>query len=227
MLRSLRDENLLPFRYILADSVYGMSPEFIEAAEALEDTAYLVQVTKTTKVWPKRPMTIRRTYQWGGKTRSKEVALNADSKPISVGELALAINNFFWYRLKLLESTKGPIVYEFARQRVMLSAEGLPQKPVWLLIRRSLGEKPEYSYFVSNAQHAVRLGPLVWLSGLRWAIGQCFEETRGELGMDHYEVRKYAGWHHHILTCMMAHFFLWHMKIRMGKKSTVHYAVAA
>lgn len=227
MLRSLRDENLLPFRYILADSVYGMSPEFIEACEALEDTTYLVQVTKTTKVWPKRPMTIRRIYQWGGKTRTKEVALNADSKPISVGELAAAINNFFWYRRNVSEGTKGPIIYEFTRQRVMLSQDGLPQKPVLLLIRRTLGEKPEYSYFISNAQRAVRLGTLVWLSGLRWAIEQCFEETKSELGMDHYEVRKYAGWHHHILTCMMAHFFLWHLKIRMGKKSTVHYAVAA
>jgi hypothetical protein len=58
----------------------------------------------------------------------------------------------------------------------------------------------------------------VWLSGLRWAIEQCFEETKTELSMDHYEVRKYMGWHHHILTCMMAHFFLWHLKIRMGKK---------
>ena len=227
MLRSLREENRLPFRYILADSVYGMSPEFIEAAEALEDTTYLVQVTKATRVWPKRPMIIRRTYQWGGKTRTKEVTLDADGKPISVAELAAAINNFFWYRRKVSEGTKGPIVYEFTRQRVMLSQDGLPQKTVWLLIRRTLGEKPEYSYFISNAQRAVRLGTLVWLSGLRWAIEQCFEETKTELGMDHYEVRKYAGWHHHILTCMMAHFFLWHLKIRMGKKSTVHYAIAA
>jgi SRSO17 transposase len=33
------------------------------------------------------------------------------------------------------------------------------------------------------------------LSGLRWAVEQCFEEGKTELGMDHYEVRKYAGWH--------------------------------
>jgi hypothetical protein len=52
-----------------------------------------------------------------------------------------------------------------------------------------------------------------------WAIEQCFEETKNELGMDHYEVLKYMGWHHDILTCMMAHFFLWHLKIRMGKKA--------
>ncbi|RZB38249.1 MAG: hypothetical protein SRB2_00595 [Desulfobacteraceae bacterium Eth-SRB2] len=47
-----------------------------------------------------------------------------------------------------------------------------------------------------------------------------------ELGMDHYEVRKFTGWHHHMLTCMLAHFFLWHLKIRLGKKSTVYYAIA-
>jgi len=37
--------------------------------------------------------------------------------------------------------------------------------------------------------------------------------------MDHYEVRKLPGWHHHMLTCMLAHFFLWHLKIRLGKKA--------
>ena len=37
--------------------------------------------------------------------------------------------------------------------------------------------------------------------------------------MDHYEVRKYTGWHHHMLTTMLAHFFLWHLKMHLGKKS--------
>jgi len=37
--------------------------------------------------------------------------------------------------------------------------------------------------------------------------------------MDHYEIRKFAGWNHHILTCMLAHFFLWHLKIRLGEKA--------
>lgn len=227
MLRSLRDENVLPFKYVLADSLYGMSPEFIDAVEALPDITYLVQVTKSCQLWLKRPMTITRSYHWGGKTRSKSVVLDTESKPIRVDELAATINNYFWYRQKVSEGTKGPIVYEFTRRRVILSGEGLPQKAVWLLVRRTLGDKPEYSYFISNAQSAVRFRTLIWLSGLRWAIEQCFEETKTELGMDHYEVRKYMGWHHHILTCMMAHFFLWHLKIRMGKKSTVHYAVAA
>jgi len=59
------------------------------------------------------------------------------------------------------------------------------------------------------------------------AFEQCFEETKAELGVDNYEVKKFPGRQHHMPTCILAHFFLWHLKIRMGKRSTVYYAVAA
>ncbi len=227
MLNNLAEEDILPFKYILADSIYGESPEFIEIAESMIDKTYLVSVSKDTQCWLKRPMTMEKTYQWGGKTKTKTILVDQDSKPLTVEELAKNINDYFWYRRKVSEGTKGPIVYEFTRRRIILSAAGLPQKTVWLLIRRTLGDAPQYSFFISNASSSTRLKTLVWLSGLRWAIEQCFEETKTELGMDHYEVRKFPGWHHHILTCMMAHFFLWHLKIRMGKKSTIYYSVAA
>jgi SRSO17 transposase len=227
MLNELVKENLLPFKYVLADSVYGVSPDFIGAVEALLDKTYLVSVPKDTRCWLKRPMTITKTYQWKGKTRTKTLLADPGSAPLAAEELARNINDYFWYRRQVSEGTKGPIVYEFTRRQVILSAAGLPQKPVWLLIRRSTGDDPQYSYFISNASSSTRLKTLVWLSGLRWAIEQCFEEAKTELGMDHYEVRKFPGWQHHMLTCMLAHFFLWHLKIRMGKKSTIYYAIAA
>jgi SRSO17 transposase len=227
MLDAINDEKILPFKYVLADSLYGASLEFIEAVEALPDKTYLVSAPKDTRCWLKRPMTITKSYRWGGKKRTKTVLVDTDSKPLSVEALAKNINDYFWYRRQVSEGTKGPIVYEYTRRRVVLSLDGLPQKTVWLLIRRTLGQNPRYSYFISNASSSTRLKTLVWLSGLRWAIEQCFEEAKSELGMDHYEVRKFTGWHHHILTCIMAHFFLWHLKIRMGKKSASYYAVAA
>ena len=49
---------------------------------------------------------------------------------------------------------------------------------------------------ISKSQ-AQRDGDFVWLSGIRWAVEQCFEETKTDLGMDQYEVRKFAGWNHH------------------------------
>jgi len=227
MLKKISAEKVLPFKYVLGDSIYGVSPEFIKAVEALPGITYFVSVTKSTQCWLKRPMTIAKQYRWGGETRTKTVLADTASKPMSVEELGKNINDYFWYRREVSEGTKGPIVYEFTRRRIIVSAAGLPQRTVWLLIRRTIGNDPQYSYFISNASTSTRLKVLVWLSGLRWAIEQCFEETKTELGMDHYEVRKFTGWHHHILTCMLAHFFLWHLKIRMGKKSTIYYAVAA
>jgi SRSO17 transposase len=90
-----------------------------------------------------------------------------------------------------------------------------------------MGADPVDAYYISNAPVSTPLRTFVWLSGVRWAIEQCFEEGKTELGMDHYEVRKYPGWHHHMLTTMLAHCFLWHLKLRLGKKSAGPHRVPA
>jgi SRSO17 transposase len=102
---------------------------------------------------------------------------------------------------------------------VTLWKDGLPDRTIWLVIKRTLGPKPSYAYAISHAPASPPLRTLVWLSGLRWAVEQCFEEGKTALGMAHYEVRKYRGWHHHMLTTMLAHCFLWHLTLRLGKKS--------
>jgi SRSO17 transposase len=105
---------------------------------------------------------------------------------------------------------------------------GKPNRCVWLIVRRPVGGGVStYSYFILNAGESPPLKTFVWLSGMRWAIEQCFEEAKCDLEMDHYEVRKYLGWRHHMITNMLAHFFLWHMRIRLGEKSTGNYAIAA
>ena len=227
MLLDLAARPQLAFRYVLADSVYTASPEFIEAAEGVTGLTYLGQVPENTLCWPKNPSVIKKESKYRGETRIKKVLTDSSNKPTSFKTLISGINDFFWYRRTVSEGTKGPIEYEFTKRRVILAHQGLPLKTVWLLARRTLGEDPQYSYFISNAPVSTRLEKFVWLSGLRWSIEQCFEETKTELGMDQYEVRKFPGWHHHILTCMLAHYFLWHLKIRLGKKSSSYYAIAA
>lgn len=59
----------------------------------------------------------------------------------------------------------------------------------------------------------------VWLSGLRWALEQCFEEGKTELGMAHDDVRQYPGWYHHMLTTMLAHFSSPQPQAAVGEKS--------
>jgi len=227
MFEEIQGEDILPFRYVVADSLYGNSPEFINAIERCVGKVYFVSIPFDTLCWLEGPITREKKYRYKGEMRTKVVVEKTEKKPISVEVIGKSINDYFWYRQKVTEGTKGPIEYEFTKRRVTLSRNGLPHKTVWLIIKRTIGGNSTYSYYMSNAPVSTRLKTFVWLSGVRWAIEQCFEETKSELGMDQYEVRKYAGWNHHILTCMLAHFFLWHLKIRLGEKSPRYYAVAA
>lgn len=171
--------------------------------------------------------TIKKEYKYRGETRTKTVLADPKNKPVKISVFAKTINDYFWYRRQVSEGTKGPIVYEFTKRKIFVANARLPQKEVWMVIRRTIEDNPDYSYYISNAQVSIRLPTFVWLSGLRWAIEQCIKECKTELGMDHYEVRKFPAWHHHIITSILAHFFLWRLKIRLGKKSTIYYTIAA
>ena len=227
MLEKIVSEGEIPFRYVVADSIYGNSPEFIGAVENVPGVTYLVALPRDTLCWLQSPMTMEKSYRYGGEKRTKRILAETEKKPITFEKIAKGTNDYFWYRRTVSEGTKGPIIYEFMKRRVVLCKDGQPDRTVWLIVRRTLGEGAIYAYFISNAGRSAHLKNFVWLSGVRWAIEQCFEEAKSDLGMDHYEVRKFSGWRHHMLTCMLAHFFLWHMRIRLGKKSTSYYAVAA
>jgi SRSO17 transposase len=227
MLQAMAQEGLLPFKYVVADCLYGNSPDFLDAVDACVGVTALVAISSETRCWLQRPQTADRGYTYKGEARSKRVVVGPEHAPRTVAAVAAHLPASCWYQRKVSEGTKGPIVYAFARQRVTLCKEGLPERTVWLVIKRTLGADPVYSYAISNAPASTPLRTLVWLSGVRWAIEQCFEEGKTELGMAQYEVRKYPGWHHHMLTTMLAHFFLWHLKLHLGKKSPSPHRVAA
>lgn len=227
MFKNFQKQKKLPYKYVATDSLYGNSPEFIETIEKQENLIYFVGIHSNTKCWLKMPKTRQKEYKYNGQIHTKKVLAKKEKEPQTFRSLAQNINNFFWYRRKVSEGTKGPIMYEFTRKRVVLSKNGLPYKTVWLIIKRTLGDDPTYYYYISNAPKDIKLKTFVWLSGTRWAIEQCFEEAKSELGMDQYEVRKFPGWNHHILISMLSHFFLWHLKIRLGKKSPIYYSAPA
>jgi SRSO17 transposase len=217
MLRAIYQQGLLPFKYIVADTVYGDNLEFLEAAEQCIGTTYFVAMPADTLCWKQRPLTTTKTYRYRGETRQKRILKPPTHDPVTVAQFAHTLHASCWHRRVVSEGTKGPIEYEFTRRRVTLANDGLPWKTVWLVVKRTLGADPTYWYYISNASTSARLPLFVWLSGRRWAIEQCFEEAKQEVGLDHYEVRKYPGWHHHMLLCMLAHFFLWHILLMFKK----------
>lgn len=219
MLQAIVREGLLPFKYVVADCLYGNSPAFLEAVEACVGVTALLAMPADTRCWLQRPGIEEQSYRYQGEVRSKRVVAASTTAPSSVAAVAASLPASSWHTRTVSEGTKGPITYAFARQRVTLCKEDLPARTVWLVIKRTLGAEPTSAYYLSNAPVSTPWRTLIWLSGVRWAVEQCFEECKTELGMAHYEIRKYPGWHHHMLTTMLAHFFVWSMKLRLGKKS--------
>ena len=102
---------------------------------------------------------------------------------ITIDELAKNINDYFWYRRQVSEGARG--LSQFTRRQV-LGSRGSASKD------RMAAHSAHNPEKLAMRRATQGLKTLVWLSG-RWAIEQCFEETKGELGMEHYEVRKFRG----------------------------------
>src|SRR5262245_20348654 len=172
-----------------------------------------------TRCWLQRPRSADKPSTDKGEVRSKRVVVALDQPPCPVAALAARLPAASWYRRPVSAGTKGPSTDEFARQRVTLWKAGLPERTVWLVLTRTVGAEPSYAYASSHAPASTPWSRFVGWSGLRWAIEQCCEASKTALGMDQYAVRTYPGWHHHRLTTRLAHFFLWHLKRRLGEKS--------
>ena len=77
-----------------------------------------------------------------------------------------------------------------------------------LLIRRSLHNSDDLAYYFTHAKPRTRISQLVQVAGARWAIEECFEQSKQETGLDEYEVRSWTGWYRHITLSMFAYAFL-------------------
>jgi SRSO17 transposase len=78
----------------------------------------------------------------------------------------------------------------------------------WLLVRRSVSDPTDLTAFVVFAPQATTLAEAVQVAGTRWTIESCFEAAKGEVGLDHYEVRSWTGWYRHITLAMWAYALL-------------------
>ena len=137
MLEAIAHEGLWPFKYMVADGLYGKSPTFLDAIDACVGITAFVAIPSETRCWFQRPRTADKRDREKGEARAKRVVGAPDSAPRTVATVVASLPASSGERRKVSEGTKGPIVYDFARQRVTLWKEGLPDRPVWLVIKRT------------------------------------------------------------------------------------------
>jgi len=236
MVAAARQAGDLRARWLACDEWYGRDPVFLDQVAA-SGLWYLAEVASDTRVWPLvEPATSApraRPRCWvpprapSGKGRRRSRArLHPDSPPpLRVDALAAQLPPAAWHRYRILEGSKGPLVADFAAVRAVAMRDGLPGPEVWVLLRRPLTEVPEAAEvksYLCNAPAATPLEALVRVSGMRWPIECCFEEGKGELGLDHYELRFWHGWHHHMTLVILAHHFLVRLQRRLGPREGGH-----
>ena len=74
----------------------------------------------------------------------------------------------------------------------------------WLLARRSISDPAEIAYYACYGPRRSSLADLAWTAGSRWHIEECFQQAKGEAGLDHYQVRTWRAWYAHITLSMLA-----------------------
>ncbi|WP_436838830.1 hypothetical protein [Nonomuraea cavernae] len=105
-----------------------------------------------------------------------------------------------WHHYRAGEGAKGPRWYAWAWARI---DEKATDGYRWLLIRRNLttGELAFYRCYAPTRQS---LMALVKIAGIRWAVEESFQAAKGQVGLDHYQVRGWTAWHRHITLAMLA-----------------------
>jgi SRSO17 transposase len=213
MLQAALQRGELPCRWVAADELYGASPTLRDGIAAL-DKWYFMEVRASTQVWRERPHLYLPTWSGRGRLPTRWRLCQPAQSPLRVDELAACLPAHLWTRALVKEGSKGPIVCEFACLRIWESRHRLPGPALWLVIRRNLENPAEVKFYLSNAPADLPVLELVRLSGMRWPIETIFEEAKSEVGLDHYEMRSWLGWHHHMLLVALAHHFLVHLRLQ-------------
>ena len=122
----------------------------------------------------------------------------------SATQLAAAVRATQWIACSAGHGAKGRRLYDWTR--VELAAPATTGMARWLLLRRR--RDGEVAFYVCYAPAGTPLIGLVRVAGTRWAVEEGFEQAKGEVGLDHYEVRRWPGWYRHITLALLAHAFL-------------------
>jgi SRSO17 transposase len=210
-------EQGVPMQWVVGDEVYGDAGYFRRGISG-HKRRYVLTVSAPTLVWLKRPKVEPEQRCASGRLRRKARLAEGAAAPVCVADVAQSWPADRWERLTVADGEKRPIVYDWARQRVVESQEGLPGETVWLLVRRSVKNPSDMAYYLSNAPKNVPLLTLAQVATARWTIEQCFREAKSDTGLDEYEVRLWHSWHRHITLVMMAHAWLASVRSRLGAK---------
>lgn len=140
-------------------------------------------------------------------------AVGGNGTQSRVDELVAGLDPRAWKERTAGTGSKGERIYAWAKLRINGPGEGGEH---WLLARRSVKDPSDLAYFLCYTPKGVTLITLALVAGARWSIEETFQSSKGQTGLDHYQVRQYTGWYRHITLSMFAHAFLSVVRAKKG-----------
>jgi SRSO17 transposase len=216
--------NGVRFEWLTFDEWYGVKPQFLRALDNREQK-FVGEVHKDFMAWTQPPRVTERPYRRHGRGRSRRTprVVAGSRKPLTVADMMhyyRPLREQEWQRYRVKDGEKGPMVWEIKHTLIYpKDEEGLPARPYHLIVARNVLEPTVLKYFVSNAPPETSVQTMLLVAFSRWRVERCFQDEKGELGLDHYEGRLYQGLKRHMIITAVSHLFLAkvHMDLR-GEK---------
>jgi len=168
----------MPAEWVVGDTVYG----YEELRMWLDERAknYVLAVPETHAVW-----------------------VQGQQQP--VGLLAALLPPQAWVVLSAGEGSKGPRLYEWAWLQLPDETAGPHERAHFLLIRRSLADASKRAYYRVAGPAQTTLPEVVQVAGSRFQIEEGYEQAKGEVGLDQYEVRTWRAWYRYMTLALLAY----------------------
>lgn len=222
--------NGVRFRWLTFDEYYGGTPAFLRELEGLGQN-FVAEIPVSFYGWTQPPEVLYRDH-----ARDKESFRGRRRKPrlkvknAQVGQVRNVLKHspllrkIPWVQYHVKDGQKGPMVVEAKRMAFWIKDEvGLPSRPYLLLVVRPALKPKEVKFFLSNASESTSTEVLLLVAYSRWRIERIFQDTKSELGMDHFEVRKYVSIQRHLILTCLSHLFLAEFCLKhRGKKPRAH-----
>jgi SRSO17 transposase len=218
--------NGVRFGWFTFDAYYGGTPAFLRELEGLGQN-FVAEIPVSFYGWTQPPEILHRDHardkNVGGRRRKPRLKVrNAKVGQVrNVLKHSPLLRKVPWVKYRVKDGQKGPMVVEAKRIPFWIKdEEGLPSRPYSLLVVRSVLQPNEVKFFLSNASDSTPTEELLLVAYSRWRIERLFEDTKTELGLDHFEVRKYLSIQRHLILTCISHLFLSEFCLKHRKKKS-------
>ena len=209
--------NGVSFDWVGGDGLYGHSFELTEGLNK-RGVFYVLDVHRDELVFKEMPKIEVPKKKPGSKGRPPK-SPKPNAGPVRLDNYLESLGPKGFETVKVRKTAKGWLKLKVHVSTVWIwnkSSNTLSERA--LVITKTTGKKTEVKYSFSNgSQDQYTPKEYAYFQAQRYWVERTFDDSKNELGMSDYQIRKWIGWHHHMSLVITAGLFLLEEKMLHDK----------